>query len=652
MGERDIIKIAQMMPGVQSVGEGASGFNVRGSATDQNLFLLNKIPILNTGHLFGFFSAFNPDMISDFNLYKSNFPAEYGGRLASVFEVSTRKGNKKNFGARGAISPVTGSLLIETPIVTDKSSLIVGARSTYSDWILRKLDDIDLNNSAASFQDLMTGVHIILDEASSLQLFGYYSRDKFSLAGTNSYRYENIGSSAIYNRKLNDMWIMEAAAIYSRYNNYHANSEIATQASEHLFRVDHKELKMKVTGYKWLNHSSSFGAGVIGYNLDHGTVKPFGPNSLVLPSPFGSEKGMELNAFLSDEYAITHRLSVYGGLRYSHFSLLGPGDVYTYPSGVPRETEFISDTTTYNKGERMKSFSGPEYRLSLNFEITPDLSLKASYNRMRQYLFMLSNTIAMAPTDRWKLTDNYISPPVSDQVSIGLYKNIPRGALETSAEIYIKKTHNQVDYKDGADLSLNPRFETSILQGEQESWGAELFVKRNAGRFTGWVSYAWSRAMLTIDGEYDWERINDGKTYPANFDKPHSLNIVSNYRFSRRISIATNLVYSTGRPITYPKGLFVSGGGQGIVYSNRNEYRIPDYFRMDVSVNLEGNLRKEKLAHGSWMFAIYNLTGRRNAYSVYFKTEAGRVKGFKQSIYGVPIFTISYNFKLGNYAVD
>jgi hypothetical protein len=652
MGERDIIKIAQMMPGVQTVGEGASGFNVRGSTSDQNLFLLNKIPILNTGHLFGFFSAFNPDMISDFNLYKSNFPAEYGGRLASVFEVSTRKGNKKNFGARGAISPVTGSLLIETPIVTDKSSLIVGGRSTYSDWILRQLDDIELNKSAASFQDLMSGLHIIIDESSSIQLFGYYSRDKFRLAGTNSYRYENIGSSAIYNRKLNELWIMEAAAVYSRYNNYHANSEMASKAYEHLFRVDHKELKMKITGYKWLNHSTTFGAGAIRYDLDHGTLNPFGPGSLISPTPYGSEKGMEFNAFMSDEYAVTHRLSVYGGLRYSHFSLLGPGEIYTYPSGVPREAEFISDTTSYNNGERIKSYSGPEYRISLNFEFTPDLSLKASYNRMRQYLFMLSNTIAMSPTDRWKLTDSYIRPPVSDQVSLGLYKNIPRSALETSAEIYIKKTRNQVDYKDGADLSLNPRFETSILQGEQDSWGAELFVKRNAGRFTGWVSYAWSRSMITVDGEYDWDKINDGKTYPANFDKPHSLNLVSNYRFSRRISLATNLVYSTGRPVTYPKGVFVSGGEQGIVYSNRNEYRIPDYFRIDVSLNLEGNLRKEKLAHGSWMFAIYNLTGRRNAYSVYFKTEGGRVRGYKQSIYGVPIFTISYNFKLGNYAVD
>ncbi|TFH36152.1 MAG: TonB-dependent receptor, partial [Bacteroidia bacterium] len=652
MGERDILKIAQMMPGVQSVGEGSSGFNVRGSTSDQNLFLLNDIPVLNTGHLFGFFSAFNPDMVSDFNLYKSNFPAEYGGRLASVFEVSTRKGNKKKFGARGAISPVTGSLLVETPLVKDKVSLIAGGRSTYSDWILSKLDNEQLNNSTASFYDLMSGVHIILDESSSLQLFGYYSSDKFTLSGTSSYKYENIGSSATYNRKLNEKWNIDISAVFSRYINWHSDNELPPQAFEHQFSVDQKELKTKVTGYKWLNHTTSFGGGVLHYRLNQGIYQPLGSESLISSTDFGKEQGMEFNIFASDEFAITDRLSIYAGLRLSLFKYLGPNDIYTYPESVPRETEFITDTTSYGSGETISNYGGPEYRLSFNYEISPDLSLKASYNRMRQYLFMLSNTIAMSPTDRWKLTDPYTRPPVSDQVSMGVYKNIPRKALETSAEIYYKKTHNQVEYKDGADLLRNPRFETSILQGEQNSWGAEFLVKRNAGRFTGWVSYAYSRALVSVNGRYDWDKINDGKTYPASYDKPHSVNFVGSYRFSRRISFASNLVYSTGRPITYPTGIFWIGGEQGIVYSNRNQYRIPDYFRVDVSLNFEGNLKREKLAHGSWMFAVYNVTGRKNAYSVYFKNEDGMIKGYKQSIYGVPIFTISYNFKLGNYAVE
>lgn len=652
MGERDILKVAQMMPGVQSVGEGSSGFNVRGSTSDQNLFLLNEIPVLNTGHLFGFFSAFNPDMVSDFNLYKSNFPAEYGGRLASVFEVSTRKGNKKKFGARGAISPVTGSILAETPLVKDRASLVIGGRSTYSDWILRRLDNAELNESSASFYDLMSGVHIIMNESSSLQLFGYYSNDKFRLAGTNRYMYENIGSSAIYNRKLNDKWTMDIAAVFSSYLNYHSSKELPVNAFEHQFRVDHRELKTKFTGYKWLNHTTSFGTGAILYDLDQGISKPLGSESLLLPTDFGREKGIELSVFGADEFEITDRLSVYGGIRVSLFSYLGPNDIYSYPDQAPRETEFITDTTSYPAGKSICTYAGPEYRLSLNYEFSPDLSLKASYNRMRQYLFMLSNTIAISPTDRWKLTDPHIAPPIADQLSLGLYRNIPTRALETSAEIYYKKTDNQVEYKDGADLSINPRFETSILQGYQNSWGLEFLVKRNAGRFTGWVSYAYSRAMVTVDGEYDWNSINEGKSYPANYDKPHAVNFVGNFRFSRRLSLAANAVYSTGRPITYPTGMFIIDGEQGVIYSGRNEYRIPDYFRVDLSLNIEGNLKREKLAHGSWMIAVYNVTGRRNAYSVYFKNENGRVNGYKQSIYGVPIFTISYNFKLGNYAVD
>ncbi|MBA7590711.1 hypothetical protein ES708_32841 [subsurface metagenome] len=290
--------------------------------------------------------------------------------------------------------------------------------------------------------------------------------------------------------------------------------------------------------------------------------------------------------------------------------------------------------------------------MSLNYKLYSDLSLKVSFNRMRQYIFMLSNTIAISPTDRWKLADPHIIPPVADHVSFGVYKNYNKSALETSAEFYYKKTRDIVEYKDGADLTVNPYFETSILQGDQNSWGAEFLVKRNAGRFTGWMSYTYSRSLISVDSEDPWDQINNGITYAANYDKPHSLNFVGNYRFSRRFSLASNIVYSTGRPITYPTGIFYINGIEGISYSNRNEYRIPDYFRVDVSITFEGNLLKRKLAHGSWMFAVYNVTGRKNAYSIYFKNEGGRINGYKQSIYGVPIFTISYNFKLGNYAVE
>ncbi len=652
LGERDILKVAKMLPGVQTVGEGASGFNVRGSSSDQNLFLVNEIPVLNTGHLFGFFSVFNPDMISDFNLYKSNFPVEYGGRLASVFEVSTRKGNKKKFGARGGISPITGSLLVETPVVNDKASLIVSGRSTYSDWILNRIEEPDIQNSDASFYDFMAGFHMLPTENSSFQVFGYCSKDKFSLASKNDYRYENRGASILYDRLLNERWKLDLAGVISQYKNYQANREFITSSYQHEFIVDHKELKTKITGFRFSNHQISFGGNVVLYNLDHGIYKPLGNESLISPNNFGKETGIEYAFFLSDEFRITDKLKLYAGLRYSSYNYLGPRDIFIYKEGLPREFTNITDTTSYAKGKSIINFNGPEYRLSVNYQFYTDFSLKVSINRMRQYLFMLSNTVAISPTDDWKLVDPYTTPPIADQVSFGLYKNFNKLALETSAEFYYKRTQHIVEYKDGADLTVNPCFETTILQGSQDSWGAEFLIKRNAGRFTGWMSYTYSRSFITVNSKEHWEQINNGRTYAANYDKPNSINFVCNYKVSRRLSFASNLVYSTGRPITYPTGIFNIGGIEGISYSDRNEYRIPDYFRIDLSLNLEGNLRKRKFAHSSWMFAVYNVTGRKNAYSIYFKNENGKINGYKQSIYGVPIFTISYNFKLGNYAVD
>ncbi len=652
MGERDILKVAQLMPGVQNVGEGSSGFNVRGSGSDQNLFLINEVPVLNTGHLFGFFSAFNPDMISDFTLYKNNFPVEYGGRLASIFEISTRKGNKKKFGARGGISPVTASLLAETPIVNDRSSIVFAGRSTYSDWILGRLNAPELRSSNGSFYDLMSSIHIIPSESSSLQVFGYYSNDRFRLAGTDRYMYENAGSSLVYDRKLNDRWTMRSAAVFSRYTNQHANTENPFTAWQHRFIVDHRELKTSVTGYQWPEHTITAGAGVVSYSLDQGTYEPYGSESILASLLLGREQGLEMSLFFADEYAITERLTLYGGLRLNLYKYLGPNDIYTYSPSLPKAPEHITDTTSFESMKTILNRGGPDYRFSVNYIFSPTASVKASFNRMRQYMFMLSNTIAIAPTDRWKLADPHIEPPLADQVSLGFYKNMPQRALEMSGELYYKKTRNQVEYRDGADLVLNPLLETAVVQGEQEGWGAEILLKRNAGRLTGWLSYTYSRSMVMVNGDYPWERINDGKVFPANYDKPHSFNFVGTLRISRRFSISGNVVYSTGRPVTLPTGLFNVIGETGIIYSARNEYRIPDYFRADLSLNIEGNLLKDKFAHGSWMISVYNITGRRNAYSVYFKNEGGNIQGYKLSIYGTPILTVGYNFKLGNYAVN
>lgn len=652
MGERDIFKVANLMPGVQTIGEGSAGFNVRGSASDQNLFLINEIPVLNTGHLFGFFSAFNPDMVNGLNLYKGNFPVEFGGRLASVFDITTRKGNKKEFGARGSISPVTGSILIETPIVKDKSSFMVSARSTYSNWILNRLNDAALYKRQGSFYDLMAGIHLLGKNRSSWQFFGYYSKDKFALSTTNDYRYENMGASATYDKRIGDKWTLKTSAVFSNYNNYQANREQASKAFDHQFSVRSQELKIRFTGYPAARHKSGFGANAILHNLNHGIMNPLGSQSLLFQTDFGAESGLEYALHAFDEFTVTDQLTWYVGLRYSFFNYLGPNTIKQYQNGLPLENANIMDTLSYASGKTIRHYSGPEYRTSLNYRLNPDFSIKLSYNKMRQYLFMLSNTASVAPTDRWKLVDPYVSPPVADQISFGIYKNFNNSSIETSAEVYYKTGKNVIEYKDNAELTYNPDIETLVLQGSQKAWGIEFLLKRNSGRLSGWVSYAYSRSLITVNGPAFWQKINQGITYPANYDKPHAVNFVANLKLSRRLSISSTVVYNTGRPITYPTGYFFVNELPVINYSLRNEYRIPDYFRTDVSFTIEGNLLKKKFAHGSWVFSVYNLTGRRNAYSIYFVQEDDAVKGYKLSIYGVPIFTISYQFKLGNYAVE
>lgn len=652
MGERDIFKVATLMPGVQTVGEGAAGFNVRGSASDQNLFLLNDIPVLNTGHLFGFFSAFNPDMIADFRLYKSNFPVEYGGRLASVFDISTRTGNKKEFGARGSVSPVTASLLLETPIKKDRSSFIFSSRSTYSDWILDRLDDAAITGREAGFYDLMSGLHFIGKNNSSTRIFGYYSRDRFTLSATNQYRYENLGASVHYNRPIRGSWNLKLSGVFSSYTNYHSSAVELTRGYQHEFTVGSEGLRAGLTGYPWAGHKLQLGVEGTLHHIDQGVLEPFGEKSLLLPVAFGRESALEYALHAADEISLTDQLTLYAGLRYSLYNYLGPQHIPVYQENLPLTEENMTDTLHYEPWETISQYSGPEFRTALNYVISPGFSIKASYNRMRQYLFMLSNTIAISPTDRWKLVDPFIRPPVSDQISLGLYKNFNNSSVETSAEFYYKKARDIIEYKDGVDLTFNPHIETLVLQGGQEAYGAEFFIRRNTGRLTGWISYAWSRSIIRIDGGETWQQINLGLPFPANYDKPHALNVVTNYALSRRLSLSGNLVYNSGRPITYPTGYLVINDYPVVNYSLRNEYRIPDYFRVDLSLNVEGNLKKRKFAHGSWSFSVYNLTGRRNAYSVYFTNDRGVIKGYQLSIYGEAIFTVSYQFKLGNYAVE
>lgn len=648
MGERDIVKVALLLPGVQSVGEGASGYNVRGSPADQNVFYLSNIPIYNTSHLFGFFSAFTPDAISDFKLYKSNIPAKYGGRLSSIFDITAKEGNKKRFSLRGGISPITGSFMVEGPFMKDKSSYLVAVRSTYSNWILGMIDNYEIKNSNASFADAITNFSIALNPNNQLKLTTYFSYDDISLVSQTDYGYQNLGASLGWDHIIRNKHNLQLTYSFSNYGYSEENSEIDWAAYKNNYNLQHNEIRANITLRPNEKHSISFGTNTVLYNLDRGNHLPLNDASEVVPVYLGKEKGIEWGIYIDEQWSVTPVFSLSGGFRFNYYSYLGPQEVYEYIPGAPLEVENITDTTYYGNNERIKTYTDPDFRLAANYIFNPNLAVKASFSQLHQYIFMLSNTIAMSPTDKWKLSDSHIKPMKGQQYSIGVFMNFLKGQLEFSAETYYKKVHNLVEYKDGADLLVTKVVETEVLQGDLDAYGLEFMLKKPYGRLNGWINYTYSSSTVLVKGDDEFTSINFGNSYPANYDKPHAINLVLNYKLSRRLSFSSNVVYSTGRPITYPTAIFYQDGTQITYYSSRNEYRLPDYFRLDLAINLEGNLKRNKLIHGSWSLSVYNVTGRRNAYSVYFKTEGGTIKGYKLSIFGSPILSLSYNFKLGN----
>jgi hypothetical protein len=652
MGEKDILKVVQLLPGVQSVGEGATGFNVRGSAADQNMIYIQKVPVYNSSHLFGFFTSFSPEIVKDFTLYKSNLPATFGGRLASFFDISTRQGNMNKYTARGGISPVTGNLAVEGPIRKENSSFIVTMRSTYSDWILNQIEDPVIRNSDANFYDVATSLSWEPGQKTLVKAFGYYSSDHFNLGTTNQYEYSNAGASVSVRHRFTPRSSGEMALVFGNYDFTTIDQIVPYESYSHHYRIDHYEIRADMTWLSLGKHMVTYGASSIFYNLDRGSVDPYGPYSLRNPVELGIDNGIESALYLADEIALLPRLTLYGGLRFATYLALGPEQVLQYQEGEPFRPEHVVDTIIFEPGKIIKTYTSLEPRLALNFMVGDNSSLKLSYNRVRQFLFMLSNTIAVSPSDQWKLCDYHITPPYIDQLSLGYYQDVPRGGLSMSLEIYYKWVSDVVEYRDGASFISSSYVERVILQGEQRAYGVEAMIRKTGGQFNGWLAYSYSRSFMQFKSSVPGEQINGGDPYPSNYDRPHNVSLVTNLKVNRRLSLSANVVYITGRPITYPVSIYYMEGMEFIDYSARNSYRIPDYFRIDFSINLEGNLRERKLFHSYWMLNFYNITGRENAYSVYFQSEDGVIQGYKLSIFAQPVITLSWNFKLGNYASE
>lgn len=646
-GEPDILRVVLTLPGVKSVGESSTGFNVRGGAIDQNLILYNDATIYNPSHLFGFFSAFNSEAIKDIELYKSSIPSKYGGRISSVLDVTSREGNNKKFAGSAGIGLLTSRLNVEGPIIKDRTSFMIGARTTYSDWLLGWLPaKTGYRDSKASFSDIDLHLTHKINDKNSLFFTGYLSKDKFNLNSDTTYSYNNNNFSLKWKHNYNNKFNSVVTAGTDGYK-YDVNSTgNPINAYRMGFDISQTNFKTDFTYYLNPKNSIDFGISSIYYKLHPGKFIPNSEESVVSEDVLASEQALESAIYLSDRIDVSPLLSLNVGLRYSLFNYLGPKDIYTYAEGIPKNEYNVLDSVSHTKGDFIKNYGGPEYRISARYILSDKMSLKAGFNSLRQYIHMLSNTTAITPTDIWKLSDPNIKPQAGQQLSLGLYRNIRSNTIETSVEAYYKWLKNYLDYKSGATVVLNHHIETDVVNSEGKAYGVELMVKKTAGKLNGWMSYTYSRTMLKMDDPTEGEIVNEGKFYPANYDKPHDFTFVGNFKVSHRFNASLNVTYSTGRPITLPIGKYYYGGAERLLYSDRNQHRIPDYFRSDFSLNIDGNHKVHQWTHSSWTLGVYNITGRHNAYSTYFVTESGSVNGYKLSIFGTAIPFINYNIRL------
>jgi hypothetical protein len=643
LGEPDIMKSLILIPGVKSVGEGAAGFNVRGGSADQNLILFNNAPIYNASHFFGFFSSVNSDIISNVTFYKGGIPGRYGGRISSVLDIESKAGNKKEFAGTAGISPVTTRVMIEGPIIKDTLTYIFSGRTTYTNWIFGLLDDPDLQNSKASFYDLNGSITYYPNSNNTLDISSYNSFDSFGMNSITDYKYTNN----IYTFKWIHTFSKKLFSVLSFNNSFYKydvrNMEIATEA----YSLQHK---INSSGLK-VNFNLTSGKNIINYGLDLNwyelspkSLSPANDSSMIIYNETEHERALEGAVYIDNKIFLTDFLYLNVGVRMSSFFSFGPKTVYDYDAGFSKSNATIVDTLAFSYGNVVARYGGPEFRGSLNFKVSDNQSVKLNYNRTRQYIHLLSNTTSISPTDTWKLCDSHLKPEIGDQYAVGFYKLMFRKRVETSAEVYYKAIRNMVDYKGGTALTTTDHIEQTMINARGKAYGVELSLKKTEGRVQYSLGYTYSRTFLKSVSNFREETINAGNWYPANYDRPNDLTVTFQYNYSRRLSFNAGYTYSTGRPITYPIATYRINDILLVQYSDRNKYRIPDNSRLDISFRINGNLRTNKIAHPNLTFSVYNLLGRENPYTVYFKKEDQVFMGYLLSVFGRPIPTVTFNF--------
>ena len=620
-GEADVMKAVLTLPGVKSVGEASSGFNVRGGSSDQNLVLFNDGTIYNPSHFFGIFSAFNTDVINDIELYKSSIPAEFGGRISSVLDVRGREGNAKKVQGSLGLGLLTSRFHLEGPIQEDRTTFIIGGRTTYSNWIFGLLpEDSAYSGGRASFSDLNASVTHRVNDRNTVQAYAYWSRDSFSFDGDTTFRYSNLNASLKWRRTLTPRTGLTAVAGYDRYSNVVDDAFNTVSGYSLATGVNQYFIKAGLKSIFGDRHTVSYGGQALLYDLNPGHMMPLTDSSLVADHALPRQMAVEASLYAGDTWKPGERLSVDMGVRLSGFRALSPAKMY----------------------------GAPELRVSGKYSFRPNLSVKAGFNSMSQYIHLISNTASVSPMDAWQLAGAAIKPQRGWQAAAGLYWTVRDNTIDLSLESYYKRVSHSLDYKSGATLIMNENLADDLVETYGKAYGVEFMVKKSLGKLNGWMSYTYSRSFLREMEDRGIASINGGDWYPAPHDKPHDFKLVGNYKFTHRYSLSLNIDYSTGRPVTIPVAMYNYGGGLRLQYSTRNGYRIPDYFRMDVAINIDPGHYLRKLTHMSWTIGVYNVTGRKNPYSVYYTTHGGTtLSGYMISVFATPVPYLNLNLKFG-----
>ncbi|MEP2025900.1 MAG: carboxypeptidase-like regulatory domain-containing protein [Reichenbachiella sp.] len=645
MGEVDIIKSIAMLPGVNTGSELSSGFNVRGGSADQNLILLGGVPIYNPSHLFGFYTAFNADVVSNVSLYKGAVPASFGGRASSVLDIEYRSGDYNKWKAKATVGVSASSIMVEGPVIKDKLAVLVSARKSYLDYILNAFNNPQISESSADFSDVNVIADYRLNDKNKIKYALYRSTDSFNFVGDTSYHWSNFNQSISWNHSFSDKLSSKISLSQSQYKN-----QIKNNSSINAFELNAEieNLIGKVDFEYMQSDKLSVNAGVdfSRTNLQPGELipQPSEANSLVTQK-VQEEHANEFAGYLELDVSPSKKISFSAGLRYNIYQYLGEHAIYGYRPHEPLSEENLTDTTYYANGDVITTYTGWEPRLSARYSINSSTSFKVALNRMYQYIHLISNTNAIAPSDTWKLSDNELKPQIADQASVGLYKNFRDNKIETSVEVFYKTVNNIVDYKDGAELFLNDHIETELLTGFGKSYGLELYIKSNtSGRLNGWISYTYSRSERRIRGAFnEIESINGGDWYPANYDRPHNFTNVLVYELPKKWKLSTTLTLKSGQVFTKPVGKFNYAGQILPLYTERNNARGPFYHRLDLSLTRDFTFLKKY--QGEFNFSVYNVYGRSNPFSIYYQdTEGAPPQPYQLILLTTPFPSVSVTF--------